>query len=105
MRFAARLQRPEIFKVMLAGGDEIVNVALVAEHLEKFRPNSNPDDAPRGHGGRSNGGGGGKKGRGGMVAEVVIKDGLDHAEVVVSSDGLSLFSPPAPHCPFAFALV
>ena len=69
-----RLQDPQLFKVMLAGGDEIVNVPLVSAHLKEFRPVRNNEQRQCG-------------GTTGMVAEVVVKPGLDHAEVVVSSDG------------------
>ena len=68
-----RLRRPETFKVMLAGGDEIVNVPLVTEHLKTWRP-------------------AGAKGKAdtAMAVELVIKPDLDHAEVVVSDDGASI---------------
>ena len=71
-----RLQNPVMFKVMLAGGDEIVNVPLVSAHLADFRPvhdnQSNERTTDR---------------TTGMIAEVVVKPELDHAEVVVSNDG------------------
>ena len=63
-----------MFKVILAGGDEIVNVPLVSAHLKEFRPTRNNAQ----HQGDQTTG---------MIAEVVVKPDLDHAEVVVSADG------------------
>ena len=70
-----RLQNPVMFKVMLAGGDEIVNVPLVSAHLTGYRP---------GHDKQSS------EGTTDMIAEVVVKPELDHAEVVISNDGALL---------------
>ena len=70
-----RLQNPVMFKVMLAGGDEIVNVPLVSAHLTSFRPVHDKQSS---------------EGTTDMIAEVVVKPELDHAEVVISNDGALL---------------
>ena len=64
-----------MFKVLLAGGDEIVNVPLVLAHLKEFR-GSHDKELDR------------REGTTNMIADVVVKPELDHAEVVVSSDGV-----------------
>lgn len=64
-----------MFKVLLAGGDEIVNVPLVLAHLKEFRGAHDKELDQR-------------EGTTNMIADVVVKPDLDHAEVVVSSDGV-----------------
>jgi hypothetical protein len=64
-----------MLKVLLAGGDEIVNVPLVLAHLKEFRAAHDKEQHQ-------------SEGTGSMIAEVVVKPELDHAEVVVSSSGV-----------------
>mgnify|MGYP003332265694 CR=1 FL=1 len=70
-----RLLDPQTFKVLLAGGDEIVNVPLVLEHLKEFRAAHNNEQHQC-------------EETTSMIAEVIVKPELDHAEVVVSGDGM-----------------
>lgn len=62
---------------MLAGGDEIVNVPLVAAYLQEFRPDCGGNDNQH-------------ERTAGMIVDLVVKPELDHAEVVVSKDGAPL---------------
>ena len=72
----ARLRKPQRFKVLLAGGDDIVNVPLIQGYLRDWRP------AEDGGGGKA------EAGCGEGAAEVVVASGLEHAELCVNGDAM-----------------